>query len=162
MNIISKKCANCGLFIVVSKPHLCAYCSPHTSKSQRTKEFVVRQVLEEEKIDFTHNKSTGVCGNFRPDFLIDCHTHFVVVECDEDQHRHYDTDCENTRMCNIQQSLGIYTCFIRYNPDTYKEHGNTIRVSKQERHRVLLEAIQTAMSQPRDKTMDVVYLYYDK
>jgi very-short-patch-repair endonuclease len=29
------------------------------------------------------------CGLERPDFLFDCNTHFVVLEVDEGQHRHY-------------------------------------------------------------------------
>jgi very-short-patch-repair endonuclease len=155
-------CTSCSLFSVGKKPYLCSYCNPISSNRQRTRENVVKVLLEENKIDFTHDRSTGVCGNFRPDFLIDCGTHFVVVECDEDQHKQYDRDCENTRMVNIQQSLGLYTVFIRYSPDPYKINNKTVPTTSKYRHKILLETIEKYRNTPLEKTMDVEYLFYDQ
>lgn len=66
----------------------------------------------------------GVCFSYRHDFVFDCGTHFVVLEVDEGQHRGYDTKCEDIRMINVYQSLGLTTKFIRYNPDAYKMGKN--------------------------------------
>lgn len=63
----------------------------------------------------------GECFKYRPDFLIDCNTHFVVLEIDENQHKDRADECETVRMMiNIFQSLGMPTKFIRYNPDKYR------------------------------------------
>lgn len=57
----------------------------------------------------------------RPDFMFDTlnHTHYVIVEVDENQHSGRLEACECTRMVNITQSNQRPTLFIRYNPDEY-------------------------------------------
>jgi very-short-patch-repair endonuclease len=53
-------------------------------------------------------------------FLYDCKTHYVVLEVDEEQHRGKTYECDQKRMWEIAQSLGMPSIFIRYNPDKYK------------------------------------------
>ena len=53
--------------------------------------------------------------------LIDCNTHFIVVEIDEGQHKQYTKECEFSRMSNIYLANGLPTLFIRFNPDDFAE-----------------------------------------
>ena len=69
----------------------------------------------------------GVCGKERPDFMWDCGTHYVILEVDEDQHKGYACDCEQTRMINITQSLGMPCYWIRYNPDHFTGQKSSLR-----------------------------------
>ena len=68
----------------------------------------------------------------RPDFVFDYNTHKFVVKVDEHQHNNYNCQCEQVRMAQITQSIGIPTIFIRYNPykykDKYKVNGKTIKI----------------------------------
>jgi len=110
-----------------------------------------------------HNKPVGgECGKYRPDFLYDATTHFVIVEVDEDQHRGYDPECERIRMINIVQALGLRCVFVRYNPDGFKIGGKTVRAYEKKRHDLLLKTIRECMKPSLgSQTAVVVYLYYD-
>lgn len=113
-------CASCRLFRVFKKTnYLCSYCNPDKKRSQKTKEIRVKELLESSNISFVHDKtvSNECCLKYRPDFVIDCVTYYIVLECDEDAHVQYDKECEIIRMNNISHSLGLPTKFIRYNPD---------------------------------------------
>jgi hypothetical protein len=37
----------------------------------------------------------------RPDILIDCGTHVIIVEVDENCHKSYESTCENKRICAL-------------------------------------------------------------
>jgi len=165
-DVKNKKCVSCGLFIVTRAPYLCSYCNPNTSKYQKTREMTVKKLLESATDLGTHIHDKpvgGECGKYRPDFLYDAVTHRVVVEVDEDQHRGYDPECERVRMINILGALGMRCVFIRYNPDTFKVDGKTVRVYEKKRHELLLKTIREYMKPSFDPqaTADVVYLYYD-
>jgi len=115
-DIIHKKLISCSLFHVEKKPCLCQYCKPEGNYRKKTRVFEVKIHLDKHFGSFFHNKSIGfICLNFRPDFLFDCSSHFIVVECDEDQHKIYDNNCEVIRMLNIYQAIGMSTIFLRYN-----------------------------------------------
>jgi hypothetical protein len=60
------------------------------------------------------------CSRRRPDVLIDCYTHCVILELDENQHFGY--SCENKRICELFQDLGSRPLVVlRLNPDSYKD-----------------------------------------
>jgi very-short-patch-repair endonuclease len=162
INIKDPRCNNCQVFIVQKAPFLCSYCKADSAVKKRLKkkELQIHIFLEDKKYSFVSDRRTGVCGNFRPDFLIDCGTHVVVIECDEYQHNTYEQDCEEVRMVNIQQSLGIYTVFIRYNPDTFSINGKQQKVSQEERLKILKERIDYHITKPLDKHMHIEYLFY--
>ena len=66
----------------------------------------------------------GGCSKRRPDGLLDCGTHSVVVEIDEDQHSSYDATCENRRSMEIFQDLQSRPLvLVRLNPDSYVSDG---------------------------------------
>lgn len=163
INVVGKRCVSCRLFIVKRKPHLCSYCNPSTRK--KTREMTVKKLLESTS-DLNkpiHDKPVGgECGKYRPDFIYDATTHYVVVEVDEDQHDRYDHECERIRMINILGALKMRSVFIRYNPDAFKIDGKTFKVFEKKRHELLLKTIRECMKPSFDsQTADVIYLYYD-
>lgn len=170
VNIKSKKCESCGLFVVTYPPFLCSYCNPNSKHKYSTIEMKTVRYLSECKSDFplstfTHNSSTGfVCGDYRPDILYDCGTYFIVVEIDEQQHKHISYNCEIVRMFNIEQSLGLHTIFIRYNPHKYIIDGKTKKTTLQQRLSILQKTIESEMSleyKKRDNSIKTIYLFYD-
>ncbi len=59
------------------------------------------------------------CSLRRPDVRIECFTHTIIIECDENKHVGY--SCENKRTMEIFQDLGNRPIvFLRFNPDSYK------------------------------------------
>jgi hypothetical protein len=153
-NIKAKTCKSCYLFIAHKRTNfLCSYCNPNKPKYQKTKEMQVRQLLEKHNIPFTHNQqvSNDCCLRYRPDFVVDCSTHFVVLEVDEHAHSGYEKDCEIVRMNNISHSLGLPTKFIRYNPD------NKVYTTKH-KESVLIESLQKHMTQLDN--IEPLYLFY--
>jgi hypothetical protein len=118
------KCRSCKLFSTNKRTkYLCSYCNPEKSKHQKTKEMRVKTFLEENNYTFIHNKKCNLdnsCQTYYPDFLIDCNTFFLIIECDENSHSSYDINCEKIRENNICYALGLPCVFIRYNPDKKK------------------------------------------
>ena len=46
------------------------------------------------------------CSRIRPDIFLDCGTHFLIVEIDENKHSSYDCSCENKRIMILSQDIG--------------------------------------------------------
>jgi hypothetical protein len=162
IDIIHKYCVSCNLFTVQKPPHLCDYCKPKSTLKQKTREMKVVDYLEENKIEFIHNKSIGfVCGSYRPDIRIDANTHLIIIEIDEDQHKHYDKSCEISRMLNIHQAEGLRCVFIRYNPDACKLNNKIKIIQYSIRLKVLLGEIKKHMENIPEDEITVYRLYYD-
>ena len=108
----------------------------------------------------------GECVRYRPDFVFDAGTHFVVLEVDENQHMSYNCDCEQHRMINLSQAMGMPTVFVRYNPYGYKAPNGSKAARAREREDALCEWL-TRMRKPesrranRGSFCDGLYLYYD-
>lgn len=137
------KCTSCKLFPYYKKENLlCSYCDPNNKKIYGLKEMKVVNFLQSKNITFIHNKSVGFeCGNYRPDVLIDCNTHFIVVEIDENQHESYNNNCEMARMNNIYIALGLPVVFLRYNPDKFFLNNIQIGLKQNDRLNMLFERI---------------------
>ena len=147
---------------------ICDYCSSYKQiKATRKhyKENVIAQLLEENKIDCVHNKiPEGSCNKYRPDFVIDCATHYIIVEVDEHQHSGYKCECEQGRMINIAQDVGggLPVYFIRYNPDTYKtKKGDIGSTNILARHNKLIRTIELCQAHIPQRLITVSYLFYD-
>jgi hypothetical protein len=156
----SKKCESCGLFEVKRGNLICSYCNPDANK--KTKEKIVYDFLTANNIDFIYNKTTQIeCGKYYPDFLIDCNTHFIVIECDEEQHKQYSKECEFSRMNNIYLSNGLPTIFIRFNPDFFyinKIRNKTVITTKLKE---LLNIINIYMNKSDIEFIELIYMYYN-
>jgi hypothetical protein len=163
-NVSSFKCISCNLFSVAKQGDRCKkYCQAFDAYSKRH-EIRVKTLLEENKIPILcHDKIIDSrCNKYRPDFVIDCGTHMVIVEVDEDQHSSYEQDCEEARMIAIWQSFGGTPCvFIRYNPDNYKiKNADVIPVEFREKHIFLPELRKRMKKSPAD-TLSVIRVFYD-
>jgi hypothetical protein len=120
----------CDVILPGNKTGYCARCSVYmlpdapTSRRFKTREMAVRDFLRKTwpDCDITHDKRVE-CHACRPDFVLDLGSHTVVVEIDENQHKSYDTSCDNKRLMSIFQGLGSRPMvMIRFNPDSYTGH----------------------------------------
>lgn len=170
VNLIMKKCKICGLIDIVNTHGICAVHDP--SLKQKTllqKQLRIKTILDERKIEYVlYDKmiDKGICNKRRPDFLFDAGTHYVVLEIDENQHKGRDDSCENARMVDIYNSLGMSVIFIRYNPDTfYNKKKQKIEIRRENRELELIRWINYCLNDIKIDPSDgiqVVYLFYDE
>jgi hypothetical protein len=159
LRLVSAKrydCQKCGLsFTGSDEPKLCNYCNKDGRKN--SKEAKIKKLLEKKGIEFVHDKScavSGVCQRFRPDFLIDRGTYFLIVEVDENHHSQYNPECEIARMNTVCYNLGLPVVFLRYNPDL---EG----VRTQKKHNKLLERIKYySVDFTPEPAVTIEYLFY--
>ncbi len=70
----------------------------------------------------------GGCSKKRPDGLIKCSNHNIIVEIDENQHNTVGYSCENLRSMELFQDLrNLPLVLIRFNPDKYIQNKKTIK-----------------------------------
>jgi hypothetical protein len=95
------------------------------------------------------------------DFVIAREWGHLILEVDEDQHRHYDPSCDPRRDCDILASValgcGDKVAIVRYNPDAYKIGGVTRPTRKQDRVAELLALING----PEPSSVRL-FMYYDR
>lgn len=134
-------CLNCKFIVVASndckyKPY-CVRCfcilNPESDVSIKYK-LKETYVIDELKRTFTDYKFSfnrrieGGCSKRRPDMYLDCKTHNLVIEIDENQHANY--ECENKRLMELFQDGGsIPLVIIRFNPDSYVDFNEEKHVS---------------------------------
>jgi EsV-1-7 cysteine-rich motif len=105
-------CARCTAYMFPDQP------SHFKTREMKLKEYL--QATYPDK-DLTHDKHVE-CHRYRPDFVFDMGSHTVVIELDENQHRTYDTSCDNKRLMSIFQGLGSRPMvMVRFNPDRYDD-----------------------------------------
>jgi len=159
-NYTSKTCMACNLYEVKREPFLCSYCNP--DRHSKTKEIEVVKFLRENNIQFIHNKSTGYkYGRYYPDILINCDTHFIVVEVDEGQHKQYDKECEYIRMNNVYLAKGLPVVFIRFNPDDFKVNNTRNKTVLKTKLKKLLKVIEEYKDKENINFIELIYMYFD-
>jgi hypothetical protein len=160
-------CTECGLEDILTNGK-CNTCDPTIQKiRQHAKENHIKDVLEANGIPFIHDKilEGTSCGRERPDFQIDCGSHFVYVEVDEHQHSSYACECEQTRMINLVEVRGMPVRFIRYNPDYYQPIKGQRALKQEQKEKKLVEYVVYAMKHtPQEDGIfaNVLYLFYDE
>jgi hypothetical protein len=127
------------------------------------KQNTVKDFLDANHVNYqSYDKilDNGECNKLRPDFVIDCLTHCIIVEVDENQHKSVSYGCEVSRMINIHGAIGLDTLFIRYNPDKYKGSKN---VTEKDRLDALLRWIQhySIHSNLNGHHLSTIKLFYD-
>jgi hypothetical protein len=166
-NLGINTCTVCGLDDILTNG-ICVTCDPSTIHTLvHTKENRVKNILQKMQIDCIHDKilEDKSCGGERPDFQIDCGTHFVYIEVDENQHKSYLCECEQIRMINMIEVRGIPVRWIRYNPDSYKPVQGQRVITLENREKKLEELIRYAIkhSPIEDGAFsNVLYLFYDE
>ena len=167
IQISESNCIICDeVLFIKTDSKMCNICAKvDTTVVRHEKELKVKTLLEEENITFIHDKmSDSGCHKHRPDFLIDCSTHYIVVEVDENQHSSYPEQCEIARMVNIQQGFGgMKVLFIRFNPDGYVDNlKNKVRAGiTLSRKKRLVSLIKSSMIHPPPHPLSVIKMYYD-
>ncbi len=192
IDVKSKKCMSewCDTFANPKYKGYCAFCycnlfpnSPLVRNYKTKEKAVVDFILE------TLNKYTWIqdkrvidaCSKRRPDLLADFGDFVLVIEVDENCHRSYDNTCENKRLMEISQDLGHRPLVvIRMNTDGYEDaEGNKIKScwsikktsgllyinnKKQWNLRLerLKEQVEYWIKNKTDKTVQIVYLFYDE
>ena len=158
-------CTSCELmYYVLDAAGRCETCDPEVfARARGWKERAIRDFLDLQGVKYeTHDRRLpDGCGLERPDFLIDNGHSFLVLEIDEDQHEGYACVCEQTRMVNISQALGMRTVFIRYNPDRFTVDGQTRKVSDTRRQEELLRVLARYRYQPPGHFCSAVYMFYN-
>jgi hypothetical protein len=165
----------------------CFFCFIHTfpdekvARNYKTKE---KSVTDCVKTKF-HNYSwiidkpiDGGCSKKRPDMFLDFGSHVLIIEVDENQHNNI--LCENKRLVILSQDIAHRPLVvIRFNPDSYKIGKtnvtscwsttnlgiHTVKRSKQKEWKERLECLYTQIeywiNTIPDKTIEVIYLFYD-
>jgi hypothetical protein len=166
-NLGIEKCTVCHLDDILVNGK-CSTCDPDIIKLRKhAKENRVRDILTVAGFKFVHDKmlEDSTCGEERPDFQIDCGTHFLYVEVDENQHQTYQCVCEQTRMINLVEVRGMPVRFIRYNPDYYEPLPEQMYVTIEKREKKLIEYVKYAMKHSpveNGNLADALYLFYDE
>ncbi len=135
----------------------------------------VLKLLPEDLIFMRDKIITGGCSRRRPDLMIDCGSHWICGENDEDSHKDYDNSCENKRMMELYQDMGNRPMIlIRFNCDKtltlnglFKIHKTLgvliIRDQKEFDRRigVLANCIKKYLTVQPEKAVTIEYLFYD-
>ncbi len=156
-NLIEGQCSKCNLIMALIND-LCEFCRPLQVKATLT-----QYNLKNNLSFYSHDQVIdSKCNLKRPDFVYDAGTHFVIVEVDENQHRSYAEECEQTRMWSIRQALGLPTTFIRFNPDSFKTStGRPGRASDVKREETLCNWLTTLLKVEPTHSCSALYLFYD-
>ena len=140
------------------------YQKTKVTKKTHTKELEIKNLLEDNKIKFVHDKIVeSKCSRKRPDFQIITKWGMIILEVDEFQHirTNYTCECEITRMKQIYMDCGVKNLlFIRYNPDSYKSTVSKFKTPKRKEYllKFLKEKIEI---EDINFILGSVYLFYD-
>ena len=143
VDIKNKRCASC-VFNTANRKYApnCASChfalNPDDPRvrNHKTKENAIMQSLVSLYPSMVLDKIiTGGCSKRRPDGLLDCLSHSIIIEVDENEHRSYDSTCEKARLHSLFEDLGDRPLvIIRVNPDAYtiggKRYPSDFRLTK--------------------------------
>jgi len=169
-NLVERPCVSCSLPYILDNDDKCENCNPAAFATARlAKQNALMDSLDARglAVDSTDKMvEGGACGKERPDRIYDFSDKFVVLECDEHQHRERACDCEQTRMVNIGQSFGgIPVYFIRWNPDDYSPESSRKKPEDiAKRYKLvgdLLEDIREGKHALPVALVAALYLYYD-
>jgi hypothetical protein len=135
IDVITKKCITvlCDKCQVIDQ-YCCRcfyYLFPNDNRCKyiKLKENEVKKFIQENFKDLLFIfdepiKGDGMCINKRPDILLNLNHHSIIIEIDENQHKYYNIECDNSRPFIIQEALNRPTIFIRFNPDDYVDENN--------------------------------------
>ena len=176
--------------------HLCVTCRMTTTRTKQTecsvcrrfrcgrgplkqKEFVLKTFIDTNirtggLLPYTsHDRlveqglDTSLYGANRPDFVWKLSDRWVYLECDENQHKGDNYECERRRelaLCNIAAALPVF--FIRFNPDVFSTPHKSARVKVQneslgKRHELLLKTLKGAFEVNGPIGLTFVKLFFD-
>ena len=179
VDVKNKRCMTsmCDIILTGNSRNYCARCFAYMFPGEKcgpfkTREMKLKEYLESQYSDKTivHDKHVE-CHRYRPDFVFDMGSHTIVIELDENQHKTYDTSCDNKRLMAIFQGLGSrHMVMLRFNPDRYdsapgcfKRDGVLSGNGKEwnTRTRQLKARIDHWMNTQPDREITVEHLFFD-
>ncbi len=185
-DVISKRCTTCDSTTMNRKykPN-CARCHFYLNpddpriRNYKVKEHAFMLALQKSHPEMILDQTvSGGCSKRRPDGLLDCLTHSVIIEIDEDQHVGYESMCDNRRTMELFNDLGRRPIvFIRLNPDKYSLDGKITKgcfrqnkngdlsLNKKEfarRFDALQESVIQCMSKVPSRELSYVKLFYSE
>jgi hypothetical protein len=99
---------------------------------------------------------------------MDLFTHTIIVECDENGHKAYDTTCEIAKMNETFTDLADRPMvLIRFNPDKYNDKScfdkdcKLIKTEWNRRIKVLKKEINTFIKDIPEDLITNIYLFFD-
>ena len=167
-NLVQHECAVCSVLEITDDEGKCSRCSEYlVKKLHLRKQRLVKCWLDSDPTlcryeSYDRQIENGSCGKERPDFVWDTPTHKVILEVDEFQHRERPCECEQTRMVNVTQSLGMPCLWIRFNPDDFK--GQKASLREQHRRELLTKVLTESLSDIPTSSCDILrikHLYFD-
>lgn len=197
LNIVSRKCVLCPTIVTtITKEKFlghCLRCFIHMFPDQKivrnykTKEvtfvtYLRDRLLAETDINPSQmlcDKIVGGCSRKRPDFMIDCFTHVLFTEIDENRHSTQEYSCENKRMMTLFEDVACRPIvMIHANPDAYwnvnrervpscfkyNKRGLSVPRDKkalQARLEAVYDRLLHHVTTVPEKEVTVEYLYYD-
>ena len=175
-------CQNCFQIYIPNRSRFKPYCfrcycvlNPDVEIPRKfmLKEHHFRDVLKEHfkelKMVFNKKVDNG-CSSRRPDLRIECLTHTIVGENDENKHDK--VSCENKRMMELFQDLGNRPLvMVRFNPDKNKTSEGCFKFTKtgalslnkkewNKRIKKLISRIQYHIDNVPSKEVTIEYLFY--
>ena len=177
IDVLNKRCKTPMCDIVITNGKNRDYCSrcfaymfPNQQSHYKTRENSVGMFLRNVFPDITLTQDKRVeCHLYRPDFVIDMGSHTIVIEIDENQHKSYDTSCNNKRLMSIFEGLGSRPMImLRFNPDGYNNipscwnRNHEIQDQKQWNKRLeyLQKRIQFWMTHEPERELTFEHLYF--
>jgi hypothetical protein len=130
----------------------------------------LKKIFPNIKMIFNKEIDNG-CSKRRPDVRIECLTHTVIVECDENQHKK--NLCEDKRTMEIFRDLGNRPLImIIFNPDKYEKNEGCFKSTKtgylslnkkewNKRISTLVEKIKYYTENLPTKDLTEDHMYYD-
>jgi len=166
MNLVHHDCVVCGVLEITDAEGKCSRCSEYMKKRLYCrKQRLVKAWIDASDLQkyesYDKQLDGGSCGKERPDFMWDAVTHKVILEVDEDQHKDRPCECEQTRMANLTNSIGMPCVWIRFNPDAYKGQG---KVTDAIRKDILIRTLKEYLQAPPKGSVEfcrVVHLFFD-
>jgi hypothetical protein len=155
-------------------------CNRIKLKENETKKYLENNLKGLSFIFDTPIQGDGLCFNIRPDALLNLNKHSIIIEIDENQHKFYNSECDNARTHKIQESLNRPIIIIRFNPDNYIENNikilspfkidkklglTTIPKNKESEWNNRLEILKTTILEnieyKYDEPLKIIKLFYD-
>jgi hypothetical protein len=182
--LIASKCKGCcRTDELLNKEGLCVtFCAPdklyeqHKTREKIKEKTMLTYLDKYIKTDYPIKDDSIIdtlCNLYRPDRVYDCGTHCVIIECDEEQHKHRKF-CESykdikhaelSRMHEIYNALGLPCIFLRWNPDNFKINGIlNKKFNMKERLKLLVKWVEQCFNMVPEKELSPVkykYLFYD-
>ena len=114
-------------------------------------------------------KYSNGCSLKRPDKLYLDNKVTYILECDENQHKHIDSTCEDKRITELNWEImnnfaninktSTKLVVLRWNPHLYNSYENK---NQQERLDFFIKVFQNVLKKNPINPITIIYMYYDK